>query len=454
MRITTPRVESFFAFAAILFAALAANAEDWTQFRGGAAGGVVRDAELPVAWGPDENVAWKADVPGVGWSQPIAWGDSIFVTTAEADDQAKPDPKDMSPGFGDRGISALFSEFRPPEITVRWKLLCLDAATGEVRWERTAREGQPASHIHPNNTYATETPATDGQRVIASFGMNGVYCYDLAGEPQWEKDLGTFYTQFGWGSASSPVLLDDLVFLQWDNDEESFLVALDAATGDERWRVPRDELTNWATPYIWRNSLRTELVVAGGKRMRSYDPKSGDVLWEMDGSGRTATTPTGDEKLLYVDSYDRLTGMSGVLAAIRPGASGDISLEGDATSNDHVAWSFSFAGNRVASPLVYQDCLYILDNRGGVVRCLDAATGQEHYRKRLPGASGFTSSPWAAAGRIYCLDADGRTTVIEAGPELKVVASNDLHEMCWGSPGVAGNRILLRTVESLYSIGE
>ncbi len=439
--------------AAIVFRALPLHAEDWTQFRG-SYGGVVHDAALPVAWGPDDHIAWKVKLPGVGWSQPVAAGDNIFVTTAEADDEARPDPKNNGPGFGDKGFAALFSNFPPPNIQVRCKVLCLDAATGDVRWERTAREGRPASHIHPNNTYATETPVTDGKRVIASFGMNGVYCYDREGELVWSKDLGAYPTQFGWGTASSLALHDGVVYIQFDNDKESFLLALDATTGEERWRVDRDELSNWATPYVWKNSLRTELVAPGGKRMRSYDPTTGDLLWEMNGSGRTATTPAGDADLLYVDSYDRLTGMTGVLAAIRPGASGDVSLKDGATTNAYVAWSLRFAGNRIASPLVYEKCLYILDNRGGVVRCLDAVTGEEHYRKRLPGAAGFVSSPWAAAGRVYCLDQDGRTSVIEAGPELKVVASNDLNEMCWGSAAVAGNRLLVRTVDHLYCIGE
>jgi outer membrane protein assembly factor BamB len=439
--------------AVTLCAVTATRADDWTQFRGGPAAGVV-DAELPVVWGASNGVTWKAKLPGVGWSQPVVWGGKIFVTTAESDDEAKPDPKNMSPGFGNSGLAALFTEFQPPKINVRLKVLCLNAATGDMLWEKTARDGRPASHIHPNNTYATESPVTDGARVIASFGMNGLYSYDLDGNLVWKKDLGAYPTQFGWGTGSSLAMHDGLVFVQCDNDKASFLAAFDAATGDERWRVERDELSNWATPFIWKNKVRTELVAAGGKRMRSYDPRTGDLLWEMAGYGRTATTPAGDDGLLFVDSYDRLTGTTGVLAAIRPGASGDVSLADKETSNDYVAWSLRFAGNRMASPLVYKGCLYVLDNRGGVVRCLDAATGAEHYHKRVPGASGFVASPWAAGDRVYCLDQDGRTSVLKAGPKLEVEASNELEGMCWGSAAVAGDRLLIRTVEQLYCIGE
>lgn len=442
--------------AALAAACLAATAraESWAQFRGGPAAGVVSEGRLPVAWGPADHVAWRVKLPGVGWSQPIAVGDKIFVTTAESDEQARPDPKNQGAGFGDGGFASFLTGFKPPETAHRWKVLCLDAATGDVLWEKVAHEGPPTIHIHPNNTYATETPVADGERIIAYFGMTGVYCFDLAGNQLWTKDLGVFPMQFGWGTGSSPLLAGDTVYIQCDNDQASFLVALDVKTGDQRWRVDRDERSNWATPYLWKNKLRTELVTAGGSRMRSYDPKSGELLWEMTGSGRTATTPVGDDDLLYVDSYDRLTGMSGVLVAIRPGATGDIALPAKETANEHVAWSVPISGGRIASPLLYQGCLYVLDQRGGVVRCLNAATGEQHYRKRVPGAAGFVSSPWAADGHVYCLDQDGRTSVLAAGPELKVDASNELGEMCWGAAGIVGDCILIRTIDRLYCIGE
>jgi outer membrane protein assembly factor BamB len=436
--------------------AAAAGGKNWSQFRGGNGDGVADAATLPQDWAPDKNVAWKARIAGIGWSQPVVWGDRIFLTTAVADKQPRPDPQEMGPGIG--GLAGFIAsgggtKFVPPDAEYRRLVLCLDAATGDVLWEKTAREGRPTIHIHRNNTYATETPATDGERLIAHFGMTGLYCYDLAGNLLWSRDLDAYPTQFGWGTGSSPVLYGDFVYVQCDNDKQSFLLALDKQTGEEAWRVEREERSNWSTPYVWKNKLRTELVTAGGGRMRSYDPQTGAVLWEMNGHGRTASTPVGHDELLYVDSYDRLTGGNGALAAVRPGASGDISLEG-APSNEHVAWSKRMTGFRIASPVVCEGCLYVLEQGGGVVRCLDVKTGQEHYRKRLPGVSGFSASPVANGGHVYCLDQRGRTAIIAAGPELKVVATNDLGEMSWASPAVAANRLLLRTVDHLYAIGE
>ena len=433
-----------------------AAAEDWRQFRG-ADGNGVADVELPIEWSAENAVAWKAPLPGVGWSQPVVTGDRIFVTTAIADDQPKPDPANMGPGVG--GFAGFFASggganFKPPDAQYRWEVLCLDAANGEVVWEKVAREGRPTIHIHANNTYASETPATDGERLVACFGMTGVYCYDLAGELLWSKDLEAHPTQFGWGTGSSPVIFEDYVYLQCDNDKASLLVALDKRTGDEAWRVERDELSNWSTPFVWKNKLRTELVVAGGNRMRSYDPHSGELLWEMAARGRTAATPTGDAERLFVDSYNRVTGGNGVMAAIRPGGAGDITLKEKETASDHVAWIASVPGYRIASPALAGECLYVVEQGGGIVHCLDAATGKEHFRKRVPDAAGFSASPLVAGGRVYLVDQRGRTAVIEAGPELHVLASNDLGEMSWASPAVAGNRLLLRTVEHLYAIGE
>jgi outer membrane protein assembly factor BamB len=392
-------------------------------------------------------------VPGVAWSQPIVWGERIFVTTAEAEQQPKPDPKNSGPGVSRFALLFGGVSQEPPDVIYRWKVLCLDAASGKTVWEKVAREGRPTIRIHPNNTYASETPVTDGERIIAYFGMTGVYCYDLEGNLLWDKELGVFPTQFAWGTGSSPLMSGDLVYIQCDNDKASFLVALDKTTGDERWRVERDEKSNWSTPYIWTSNIRRELVTAGGKSIRSYNPKTGELLWSMAGNGRSATTPIGNNELLFVDSYDRLTGNSGIFAAIRPGAAGDISLKPRETNNSHVAWSVRLSGTRVASPIICEDSIYVLGQGGGIVHCLNAQTGQELYRKRLPDSAGFTASPLANSGKIYCLDQNGLTTVIEAGPELKVLASNSLAEMCWASPAVAGDRLLIRTVDHLYCIG-
>jgi outer membrane protein assembly factor BamB len=443
---------------ALVLAAGPAAAQHWRQFRGDDGNGAApAEAALPLVWSADEHVVWKTPIPGVGWSQPVVWGSRIFLTTAIAEDQPKPDPANMGPGVG--GFAGFFASaggtnFKPPETDYQWKVLCLDAATGDVLWEKTARQGRPTIHIHGNNTYATETPATDGERLVACFGMTGVFCYDLDGELLWEKELDAFPMQFGWGTGSSPVIDDKHVYLQCDNDQSSSLVALDKRTGDQAWRVERDELSNWSTPYLWKNKLRTELVVAGGKQMRSYDPATGKLLWQLRAEGRTAATPVGDDERLIVDSYQRLTGASGVMAAVLPGGEGDITPAGKATSGDFVAWTARVPGYRMASPALAGGCIVVVEQGGGIVHCLDAATGKEHYRKRAPDAGGFSASPLAAAGRVYCLDQRGRTTVLEPGAELNVLASNDLGEMSWASPAIAGDRLLIRTLDHLWCIGE
>src|SRR5438105_2020889 len=319
------RLSSLLAACACLLLCSTATAQNWPRFRGPAGDGVAAEAKHPETWSTDDHVAWKVKLSGVGWSQPICWEGKVVMTTAVSDKGQRPKPGDWSPGEGGV-LTMVFGNYRrPPPVEYQWKLLCLDAKSGEMLWEQTAYKGRPRVPIHINNTYATETPATDVARIIAYFGMTGVYCYDLTGKLLWSKDLGSYPLQMDWGSGSSPVLVGELAIIQCDNDKSSFLVALSKTTGDEVWRVPRDEKSNWCTPVVWNTGSRTELVVGGGSKMRSYDPSSGKLLWEMAGSGRCAVSPVVGDNMLYVDSGDRLTGQRGILAAVKPGASGDIS---------------------------------------------------------------------------------------------------------------------------------
>jgi outer membrane protein assembly factor BamB len=421
-------------------------AADWSQFRGPFGNSVADPLKLPVHRAENSNVAWKVKIPGRGWSQPVVVGDKIFVTTAVCDNEEKP-------RRGDRGITPDARDARQDEY--QWKVLCLAAATGKVLWERTAYEGKPAMPKHRGNTFASETPVTDGERVIAYFGMTGVACYDLNGNPQWGKNLGEYPTQAGWGSGSSPVIYGDAVVIQCDNDQSSFVVALDKKTGDELWRVDRDEKSNWSTPYIWKNKLRTELVLAGGTKMRSYDPATGKLFWEMAGSGRTSISPVGNDDLLIVDSVTKFHGSPGRLAAIRAGASGDFSLPNDQkTSSEFVTWSVILNSYRNASPLLYRGCLYMLEQNGGIVRCFDAQTGKQHYQTRIPDATGFTASPWGNDGKVFLQDDSGLTVAIAPGPVFKVLSSNRLDDdIFWSSAAVTGDRLLLRGMQHLYCIG-
>ncbi|HEY2414634.1 MAG TPA: PQQ-binding-like beta-propeller repeat protein [Pirellulaceae bacterium] len=430
-----------------------ASAQNWPQFRGPNTDGIASDAVHPEKWSPEENLAWKTPIPGIGWSQPVVWGDKIFLTTAVSENAKRPKPGDWSPG--DAGmLTAIFGNYRkPPATKYQWLVLCLDRANGKILWQQTAHEGNPPIPIHAQNTYATETPATDGERLIAYFGMVGAYCYDLDGKLLWLKDLGNYPTQMDWGTGSSPIIHGDLVFIQCDNDKSSFLIALNKKTGDEVWRVTRDERSNWCTPLIWKNDSRTELIVGGGTKMRSYDPTTGKLLWEMAASGRSATSPVATSKLLFVDSGDRLTGQRGILAAIKPGGTGDISLAGSDATSDFVAWSVNFNGHPVASPIVVNDCLFLLTQSTYVVTCFDANTGKQHYRQRLPGAAGLTASPWAIGGKIFCLDQSGQTFILAAEPNYKLLGTNKLaDEMFWASPAPSGDSLFLRGLDHLYCI--
>src|SRR5262245_36559992 len=397
-------------------------------------------------------------------------------------------------GFGPGGFGGFGRGGSPPNAVYQWKVICLDLATGKALWEQLAHEGKPTIPTQPANTYASETPVSDGERVYAYFGMTGLYCFDLEGKLLWSRNLGSFPMMGGWGTASSPALDSERLFIQCDNEEKSFVVALDKRTGDELWRVERDEKTNWSTPYVWKNRLRAELVTCGNK-VRSYDRATGKLLWEFGNlGGQCKATPIGDEELLYAGNGGR--GMGGGVAggfggrgfgppggrggfsrdqrgpapggdaaggsrpansplvAIKAGAVGDISLAGNDTTNAGVAWSVERAGPPTASPLLYQGCVYILEQGSGLIGCYDATTGKQHYHQRIPDASSFTSSPWAADGRIYCLDQDGRTTVLQSGPELKVLGANKLNDVFWSSVAVAKGELLLRGVDRLYCIAK
>jgi outer membrane protein assembly factor BamB len=450
------------AWLAVVFLSSPARAENWTQFRGSNGDGVTKETQLPDEWSKDKNVAWKMKVPGVAWSAPIIWGDKVFVTTAVTSNQKKP-----TGGFGGGGgrPGGFGREGRPPDAVYKWEVYCLNAADGQVLWKQTAAEQKPTIHIHASNTYATETPVTDGERVYAYFGMTGVFCFDFTGKMLWKADLGSYRMAMGHGTGSSPVLDGGCLFIQCDNEEKSFLVALDAKTGRELWRVARSERTAWSTPLVWKNKVRTEVVCVGTQHTRSYDPATGKQLWELGGmSGQIKASPVADAEMLYVGTGGGFGGFGGggrpggrdgggkPLFAVKAGASGDITLKDGAKANEGIAWHLPQGGPSTASPLLYQGCLYVVEERAGQLTCYDAKTGKQHYKERLQGARSFTSSPWAADGKVYFVDGDAKTFVVQAGPEFKLLAKNEMDEMCWATPAVANGALFLRTVEQLYCI--
>src|ERR1041385_2663726 len=435
---------TFFLAPALLWSRPAYAQDNWPQFRGEGSLGVGRNQNLPTSWSTHQNVAWKTAVPGMGWSSPIVWGDRIFVTSVVKEGEVEPPKKGLYFG-GERPT--------PSTNTHHWLVYGFDWQTGRKLWEHQVHEGSPASSLHLKNTYAYETPVTDGERLYACFGNMGLYCLDLTGKPAWSHEWPAAKTRNGWGTAASPVLHKDRVFVVNDNEEKSFLTAFDTKTGRQVWRVDRDEKSNWATPFAWENEKRTELVVSGRNRVRSYD-LDGKVLWELGGmSSIVIPTPFASDGLLYVCS-GYVGDKTRPVFAIRPGATGDISLKEDETSNSYVAWCEKTAGPYNPSALVYGGRLYVLYDFG-FLACRDARTGKEIYDKHRingEGTSSFTASPWAYDNKIFCLSEDGDTFVFQAGPEYKLLGKNSLGEMCMATPAIAQDSLIIRTASSLYRI--
>jgi outer membrane protein assembly factor BamB len=417
--------------------------DQWPQFRGPHAGVIADDPALPDTWSETDNVIWKTRIPGLGWSSPVVWDDHIILTSAVSAGQEKP----PAPGLYDEHDHV---EAAAPQ---RWMVYDIDFRTGRIRWERELRSGKPTILRHVKNSFASESAITDGERFYVYFGSLGLLtALDLNGETVWSKELGAFNTQVELGTGASPVLYKDRIYVVNDNTTQSFLAAFDKRTGKEIWRVNREERGNWSTPLVWENALRTEIVTAGTVKVRSYD-LDGKQLWELSGM-TTLTIPSPFEKngLVYISSgYPG--GLPRPVYAIRPGASGDISLKPDETSNAYIAWYQPLLGTYNTSAVVYGDYYYTLLDRGFLL-CHDARTGKQIYgRQRISSeSSGFTASPWAYNGKVFALSEDGDTFVIQAGPEFKVIGKNSLNGMPLATPAVLRGSLIIRTQSDLYRI--
>lgn len=422
------------------------HAQNWPQFRGADSRGVLDSEKLPTTWSATEHVAWKAEIPGRGWSSPVIWGNQVFVTSVVSLGPTEEPKKGLYFG-GDRKDA--------PDSIHQWKVYALDLATGKLNWERQVHEGKPDTPRHLKNSYASETPVVDGDRLYTYFGGVGIFCFDHAGNAVWEKPIAPQKMAYGWGTAASPIVDGDRLYIINDNEEASYLLALDKKTGNEIWRVAREEGSNWSTPYIWKNSQHTELVTPGTDAVRSYD-LDGKLLWSFKGmSSITIATPYADGDLLYISSGYVGDKDHRPIYAVRPGASGDISLADGQTSNDWIAWSRILDAPYNPTTLVYRDRLYVLYDRG-TMSCYNAKDGSAIYEKQeLPKGAGYTASPWASNGYIYCLNEDGVTHVIKAGDTFEIAHTNslDANDMGMATPALTPDRILLRTSSRLYAIG-
>jgi outer membrane protein assembly factor BamB len=434
--------------ALLALGAVSASEEQWPQFRGTQAGAVADDPTLPETWSETENVAWKTDIPGMGWSSPVVWDDHIFITASIAANPERRPPKGLYDPGDENGRMKAQSEHR-------FVVYDVDFKTGKIRWQRDLIRGRPRVERHLKNSFASETPVTDGERVYVYFGSGGVVAaLDLSGKPVWTKELAALDGRQAFGTASSPALYKDRLIVVNDNATESFIVAFNNKTGQELWRVRRQEVENWATPFVWENELRTEIVTSGLSKVRSYD-LDGKLLWELAGmTVNVVPTPFAKHGLLYINSgYPG--GSPRPVYAIRPGASGDISLEPGETSNKFIVWYQPLLGTYNTSSLAYGDYYYTLLDRGFLL-CHDARTGRQIYgRQRIsPDVSGFTASPWGYNGRIFLLSEDGDTFVVQAGAEFKLLGRNTLNEMSLATPAIVRGSVILRTQTKLYRIAK
>ena len=418
--------------------------QNWPRFRGANAGAIANDPSLPDTWSATQNVAWKVDIPGIGWGSPVVWGDHVFVTSAV--NTGPPEP--IKPGLL-RGTDVM-----TPAAPYRFVVYDVDFKTGRIRWQRDVKSTLPSDGKHMKNSYASETAATDGERVYVWFANIGLFAFDTNGREVWSKEMPPVKYRSGWGSATSPIVFKGRVYLVNDNDRQSFIASYDAGTGREIWRVNRDEGTNWTTPYVWESGQRTEIVTAGTNKVRSYD-LDGKLLWELSGmSTIDIPSPFASGGLLYINSGYVADAVRPVYA-IRQGATGDISLKPDETSNQFIAWAHRTLGSYNPSSLVYNNIYYTLHDRG-FVTANDAKTGQEIYgRRRLSAeASGFSASPWAYNGKVFALSEDGDTFVFQAGPEFKLLGTNTLDERTLATPAVVNGSLIVRTASRLYRIAQ
>jgi outer membrane protein assembly factor BamB len=417
--------------------------QEWAGFRGPGSRGISSQKGLPEIWSPDKNIAWKVKIPGQGWSSPIVWGDRIFITTAVT----KADLEDPKKGLYFGG-----NRPKPHNSVYQWEVHCYGLADGKLKWKKLAHQDKPKTPIHVKNTYASETPVTDGQHVYAFFGSTGLHCYDMEGNAVWSKNLGVFKMRYGWGTASSPILLGDKLFIQCDSQGQSFVAAFNKKDGKELWRINRTGKSSWATPYIWKHKARTELITCATEGVRSYDPETGKQLWTLGPmSSIVITTPFSNDDMLYINS-GYVGDQTRPIYAILPGASGDLSIKKGESTNKFVAWSSSKIGSYNPSPILVENRLYVLYDRG-ILGCFDAATGQEIYKERLVGGAGqFTSSPWSYNGKIFVANEDGDTWVIPAGDTFTVSHINKLHEMFMATPAIAKGSLIMRGRHNLYCI--
>ena len=416
-----------------LAAAAVASAQNWPQFRGTRNTGIADGQNLPLTW----TTAWQTPIPGLGHSSPIVWGDRVFLTTAIS----------SNPDSVFEPVAKGPVDMRTDEAPHQWHVYCLDRKTGTILWDRLAFEGAPRIHRHPHNSYASETPATDGKHLVVSFGSQGLYVYNFDGDLMWKKDLGVIHSgkhnnpEYTWGTASSPAILGQNVIVLCDSLSDGYLAAFDLETGREVWRTPRDAHPSWSTPGIIEHGGSAEVVVNAAPFIQSYDAATGKELWRL-GPSTTNTTPTpvfGYGLIFVANGYNPIK----PIYAVRPGSRGDLTLQNGAASSSAIAWSDLRNGPYIATPLVYRGMLYVV-SLNGILTTFEAKTGKMIYQKRIAPGS-YSASPLGSDGRVYIGSEDGDLYVIKAGTEFEILVKKSFDEALMATPAIVDGMMLVRT---------
>jgi len=412
--------------------------ENWHQWRGPDANGSAPKAEPPIAWDAKTNIKWKAELPGRGSATPIVWGDQVFVLAAIKTDRTVDSNKlpKADPRFKRKTTA--------PTNVYQFVVLSFDRNTGNLRWKQTATEQVPHEGHHETHSFAGGSPTTDGKFLYFSFGSRGTYCYDLAGNLKWKRDIGRMNTRLGWGEAVTPVVHGDSLVLNWDQEADSAVICLNAKTGETRWKKERDEPTSWNTPLVVEHEGQVQVIVNGKNRVRSYKLENGDLLWECGGMTLNAIpSPVAANGVVYC-----VSGYRGAAAFAIP-----LSARGDLTESNKVIWRINKGTPYVPSPLLLGDRLIFTQANMAILTSLDIKTGKVMLdRERLPNQKSFYASPVAAAGRIYLVDRDGTTLVLKQGDKFEVLATNRLGDAVDASPALAGKQLFLRGEKYLYCI--
>ena len=444
----------------------------WPQFRGPESNPVGTHARLAERWSKTENVEWSQEIPGRGWSSPIVSGGRVFVTTVTTDGKSK--PPQIGTEYSNEYVAELMKQGvpmeqvikrvterdieLPNEVTLHYFIYCLNLKSGKLEWKKEFYTGHPPGGRHRKNSFASESPVTDGRHVYVYVANLGLWAFDLKGKLAWTTPIEANPIYLDFGTGSSPALAGDLLVIVSDNEKQQYIAAFDKQTGKQAWKTNRNlgdlggrgqpvQRSGWATPFVWRHALRTEIVAVGPGEVVSYD-LAGKELWRMSGMAATPIpTPFAYDGLLYIDG-----GRGRPLFALRPGAAGNISLGQDQTSNEYVVWSQARGGTYLPSPVAYQGAVYTLTETG-ILNRFDAKTGKQIYKTRIdPTSTAFTTSPWAYNGKLFCLSEEGQTFVIATGEEFQLLHVNELDDMAQASPALVGDRLLIRTERRLYSI--